>query len=129
MTNVTDDLPLRYVDQAFRLLMPAVTRAVAPPGGSKVADASWQQYVGRYTGRFSDIEIQLLNGELVIINPTDDNPWESRIILEPAGSHAFRMVARGFTYADIGEILTLEMDPTGKVARVSTPYFYWLPIQ
>ncbi len=129
MTNATDDLPLRYVDQAFRLLTPAVTKAVAPPGASKLADASWQQYVGRYTGRFSDVEIQLLDGELTMINPNDDNPWESRVILKPAGPRAFTMVAPGFSYADIGEILTFEMDATGKVARVRTPYFYWSPVQ
>jgi hypothetical protein len=40
-----------------------------------------------------------------------------------------RPAAPGFTYGPIGELITLEMDDKGKVARVCTPNFYWLPIE
>jgi hypothetical protein len=39
------------------------------------------------------------------------------------------MVATGFSYEPIGELLTFEMDAQNKVTRVRTPYFYWLPIE
>lgn len=128
MTNAGDESPLRYVDQAFKLLTTAITKTVTP-SGSTVADTSWQRYVGRYTSRLLDIEIQVLDAELAMIFPLDDNPWESRMILEPTGPHTFRIVASGFTYLFDGDILTFEIDSSGNVVRVSVPYFYWLPIQ
>ncbi len=129
LTNAEDGDPFRYIDQAFVLLNPAVAKAVAPPDTPKVADAAWQQYVGRYAWKFSEMQIQILNGELTLIVPEADNPWDSRMILKPVRLNTFRMVAPGFTYGPIGELLTFEMDEKGKVVRVRTPNSYWLPIQ
>jgi hypothetical protein len=64
-----------------------------------------------------------------MIVPEADDPWNSRVILKPLHPHTFRMVAPGVSYGAIGELLTFEMDAKGKVARVRTPNFYWLPIQ
>src|SRR5438034_3355369 len=129
LTNANDGDPFRYNDQAFVLLNPAVAKAVAPPDTPKVADAAWQQYVGRYAWKFAEMQIQILNGELTLIVPEADNPWDGRLILKPVRAHTFRMVAPGFTYGPIGELLTFEMDGKGKVARVRTPNSYWLPIE
>ena len=128
LTNANDGEPFRYVDEAFVLLNSAVAKAVAQPDAPNVADAAWQQYVGRYAWKFSEMQIQILNGELTLIVPEADNPWDSRVILKPVRAHTFRMVVPGFTYGPNGELLTFEMDGKGKVARVGTPYFYWLPI-
>jgi len=129
LTNAEDGDPFRYIDQAFALLNPAVAKAVAPPDTARVADAAWQRYVGRYAWKFGEMQIQILNGELTLIVPEADNPWDSRLILKPVRAHTFRMVAPGFTYGPIGELLTFEMDGKGKVARVRTPSSYWLPIE
>ena len=129
LTNANDGDLFRYNDQAFVLLNPAVAKAVAPPDTPKVADAAWQQYVGRYAWKFAEMQIQILNGELTLIVPEADNPWDGRLILKPVRAHTFRMVAPGFTYGPIGELLTFEMDGKGKVARVRTPNSYWLPIE
>lgn len=75
------------------------------------------------------MQIQILNGELTMIVPETDNPWNSRIILRPVGPDTFRIVATGFSYEPIGELLTFEMDVKEKVTRVRTPYSYWLPIE
>ena len=83
----------------------------------------------RYAWKFSEMQIQILNGELTMIVPEADNPWTSRMILKPVGPRTFRMVATGVTYEPIGELLTFEMDGKDKVTRVRTPYFYWLPIE
>jgi hypothetical protein len=129
LTNANDGAPLEYVDQAFTLVTPAIAKAVARPDTAPVPDPAWRQYVGRYAWKFSEMQIQILNGRLTMIVPEDDNPWESRMLLEPAGPHAFRMVSPGFTFGAVGELLTFEMDAAGKVVRVRTPYFYWLPIR
>jgi CubicO group peptidase (beta-lactamase class C family) len=129
LTNANDGDPLRYVDQAFTLLNSAVAKAVAPPDPPRVADRAWQRYVGRYAWKFSEMQIQILNGELTVIVPEADNPWDSRMILKPVGPQTFRMVAPGFSFGAIGELLTFEMDTRGKVTRVRTPNFHWLPIE
>jgi len=33
----------------------------------------------------------LLNGELAIVDPTDDDPWEGRVTSEPVAPNVFRM--------------------------------------
>ena len=129
LTNANDGEPIRYVNQAFTLLGPAVAKAVTPPDTPRVPDPQWQRYVGRYAWKFSEMQIQILNGELTMIVPEADNPWTSRMILKPVGPNSFRMVATGVSYEPIGELLTFEMDGKGKVTRVRTPYFYWLPIE
>lgn len=129
LTNAVDGDPLRYINQAFTLLSPAVVKAMTQPAAPKVADASWQQYIGRYVWKSSEMQIQVLDGELTMITPEADSPWDSRIILRPVGQHTFRMVASGFSYGEIGELLTFDIDAAGKVSRVRTPSFYWLPIQ
>jgi CubicO group peptidase (beta-lactamase class C family) len=129
LTNANDGDPLRYVNQAFMLLGPAVAKAVTPPDTSRVPDPLWQRYVGRYAWKFSEMQVQILNGELTMIVPEADNPWSSRIVLRPVGPNTFRMVATGFSYEPIGELLTFDVDAKGKVTRVRTPYFYWLPME
>ena len=128
LTNANDGDPLRYLDQAFRLVGPAVARAVAPPETPRAADPSWQLYVGRYAWKLSERQIAILNGELTMIDPEDDNPWSSRMILRPVGAHTFRMVAPGFSFGSIGELLTFEVDANGKVARVRTPSSHFVPV-
>ncbi|PYQ08366.1 MAG: serine hydrolase [Acidobacteria bacterium] len=129
LTNANDGDPLRYVNQAFTLLSPAAAKVMTVPETPKVPEPRWQRYVGRYAWKFSEMQIQILNGELTMIVPEADNPWSSRMILRPVGPNTFRMVGTGPTYEPIGELLTFEMDDKEKVTRVRTPYFYWLPME
>jgi D-alanyl-D-alanine carboxypeptidase len=129
LANANDGDPLPYIDQGFRLVGPAVAKAVAAPETPRVADPAWQRYVGRYAWKFSERQIEILNGELTMIVPEDDNPWSSRTILKPVGPHTFRMVAPGPSFGPIGELLTFEMDANGKVARVRTANSHFLPIE
>ncbi len=77
MTNANDGDPVRYVDQAFAILTPAVKRATSPPKPPTAPDPAWQKYVGTYTWKNSDAEIMLLEGELTMVSPDADNPWKS----------------------------------------------------
>jgi CubicO group peptidase (beta-lactamase class C family) len=128
LTNANDGTPMDYVNQAFTLVTPAVSKATAPRDSAPLPDPVWRQYVGRYAWKHAEMQIQILNGRLTMISPEAENPWESRMLLEPVRAHTFRMVAPGFSYGAIGELLTFKMNGAGKVARVSSPNFYWLPI-
>ncbi len=125
LTNANDGDPGRYVDQAFAILTPALKQAAAAKP-APAPDPAWEKYVGTYTWKRSDAEILVLNGRLTMIVPDSDSPWDSRILLEPAGPHAFRMSSPGATYGATGEILTFTLGPDGRVTRMGTPNFYWL---
>jgi D-alanyl-D-alanine carboxypeptidase len=129
LTNANDGDPLEYVNQAFTLLTAPISKARAAPDKLPTPDPSWRQYVGRYVWKFNEMQIQILNGRLTMIVPDADNPWDSRMLLEPVRAHTFRMVAPGVSYGAIGELLTFDLDAAGRVAKVRTPYYYWLPIR
>jgi len=128
LTNANDGDPGRYVDQAFTLLTPAVAKATVTPKLTPTGDSSWEKYVGTYTWKHSDVQILILNGELTMITPEADNPWESRWTLKPAGPHQFRVVpSEGYTGSGpTGDLLTFEIDSQGQARRVRTPNSYWV---
>lgn len=126
LTNANDGEPTKYVDQAFRLLNPAVARATAPATPDRKPDPTWEKYVGTYTWKHSDMQILLIKGELLMLVPEADSLWESRIKLEPVGPHTFRLTPVSTSYAAIGETLTFELDKDGKVTRARTPNTWWL---
>jgi len=67
----------------------------------------------------------VVDGELILLDVEQEEPWESRILLKPAGERAFRMSAPSLSYGAIGELLRFEVDAQGRAIRMSTPYWYW----
>lgn len=122
LTNANDGNPMDYVNQAFTIVGPAMTRAAEKPKLKAQADPSWQKYVGTYTWKHSDVEIMVLDGELTMVVPEADNPWESRVILTPVGPHTFRMKGGSSS----GELLKFALDPSGKVTRMTAGSYYRL---
>ena len=86
LTNANDGEPGRYVDQAFTILNPAIALATRAAKKTPVADPAWKKYVGTYTWKHSDIQILVLNGELTMIVPESDSPWDSRMDSQAGGS-------------------------------------------
>ena len=126
LTNADDGDPGRYLDQAFTLLTPAVKRAVEASKPSPAADPSWNKYAGAYASAWSDVIVMVLDGELTLISPDAENPWESRLLLKPVAANTFRMTAPSFSYEAIGELLTFESGPDGRVTRMKTDNSYWV---
>ena len=114
LTNAEDGEPGRYVNQAFTIVGPAVAKATARTEATVTADSSWSKYVGTYEWEDDEVQVMLLNGELAIVNPRDDNPWEERVKLEPVAPHVFRMKGGGQS----GELIRFETDAAGNVTRM-----------
>lgn len=137
LANADDGDPWRYVEQAFKLLAPAVAQATKPPPTRREIPASWAAYEGLYESlrcetcayKFEELRIQVLNGELTIITPDAEDPWSSRVILVPVDAHTFTLESPGPSFAQIGERLTFEVDETGRVRRMKAPYSVWVPKQ
>jgi CubicO group peptidase (beta-lactamase class C family) len=122
LTNANDGDPLRYVNAAFTIVGPAIAKAAAESKPKPEPDPAWQKFVGTYTWRHSDEQVMLLNGELVLIVPNAENPWESRITLTPVGENTFRMKGGSSS----GELCKFDVDASGRVTRMTTGGYYSL---
>ena len=126
LTNANDGNPSLYLDKAFEIVGPAIARATEPFKMTSQPSPDWEQYVGVYTWKNSDIEIMVLGGKLTLIFPEADNPWESRVTLEPVSEYTFRAIPVKWNYLLNGELLTFELDAAGHVKRFGSPNFYWV---
>ena len=127
LSNAHDCDALRYCDRAFRWVLPAVLRTTAPERQRATADPGWQRYVGRYRDSWSDSQVLVRDGKLVIIDPTADDPLETMATLEPVAEHVFRYEAND-GYSSSGELAIFEVDGTGKVQRLKLDENYTYPV-
>ena len=135
LTNANDGHAANFVDHAFALVGPAIIRAMTVTEQSAIAPAEWQAYVGSYTTpgcascayKFEEIQIRILNGQLTMITPDADDPWSSRLVLQPRAARTFTITSPGFSYAAIGETVTFDVDAAGRVIRVRMPAGTWVP--
>lgn len=118
LTNADDGNPGFYLKQIFTLLAPAIKKAVAPTPVVAQADPEWNKFVGTYRDPWGDSEVLVMNGELVMIDPTADDPKESLLKLLPAGKNKFKIEAESFTSGEIGEFVIFELGPDGKATRM-----------
>jgi D-alanyl-D-alanine carboxypeptidase len=118
LTNADDGNPALYVNRIFSLLSPAIKKAVTPPSVIAKANPDWDNFIGTYRDPYGDSEIVIMNGELVMIDPTADDPMESLVKLVPAGKNKFKFVAEKFNMNEIGEFVTFELGADGKAVRM-----------
>jgi hypothetical protein len=121
-TSADDGNPNRYLRKAFEWVAPAIARAATPEKPRPTADPTWTKYVGTYRSRGGDSKVLVMNGQLWLISPMDENPAESKSVLVPAGEHTFRIEGTGG--GPHGELARFELDASGKVTRLFTGVNY-----
>ena len=102
------------------MVAPAIAKATAKKDEPPKTDSAWSKYAGTYAWKDDVNLVMILNGELCIVDPTDDDPMEGRIKLEPVGANVFRMK----TGSQKGELITFVLDQKGNVIRMSEPGDY-----
>lgn len=122
LTNAADGKPGSYVDTAIKIVAPAVAKAAAKPVPPPQTEAAWSKYVGTYGWEDDAALVMLLDGELCIVDPSEDDPWEERVRLEPVAADTFRMK----TGSQQGELIQFTLDASGNVVRMSEPGDYML---
>jgi D-alanyl-D-alanine carboxypeptidase len=120
LTNAEDGDPHIYVNHAYTIVAPAIAKAVAAEAKVPTADPAWSKYEGVYVWEDEEIHVAVLDGKLTIFDPAEDNPWSSRITLEPVSGNVFRQ-KDGFA---AGETVTFITDASGKVVRYEAPGYY-----
>jgi len=114
LINADENGPTRFVDQAFGALVGPVTAAAALGRPPVVADPAWAKFVGRYTNEGRDSEIVLIDGRLTWQDSGFNDPARTRIPLDPVGPNIFKFTAGAL----VGETLTFDLDPAGKVVSM-----------
>jgi len=120
LTNSEDGRPSLYVNQAYAIVAPAIAKAVAAETRVPAADPAWSKYEGVYVWEDEEIHVAVLDGKLTMFDPAEDNPWETRVTLEPVSGNVFRQVGGDAT----GETVTFITDASGKVTRYEAPGYY-----
>jgi hypothetical protein len=117
------------VAKLFEVVVPAIEAAIRPPPVARVADPSWQRYVGRYVGSDGYVtEVRVVDGKLVLYDsglPPELDPKGSLSELVPEGEHRFREAP---TSDGGGELVVFELGPDGKVARLKNGENYKFPV-
>ncbi|MGB8657553.1 MAG: serine hydrolase domain-containing protein [Candidatus Zixiibacteriota bacterium] len=124
LTNSDDGKPGSYAAKAWAIVAPAVKKATAEAEKPLAADSAWTKFTGEYVWSDSSIsKVMLLAGELCIVDPTSDSPWEGRTRLEPVSPGIFRMKDQD----QKGELVRFELDSSGKVVRMVEPGYSAFP--
>ena len=90
----------------------AVLRTAAPEPPRAAPDPRWQRYIGRYRDAWSDTQVLVRDGELVIIDPAADDPLDTMATLTPVAEHVFRYESSDGS-SSRGELAVFEVDDTG----------------
>jgi CubicO group peptidase (beta-lactamase class C family) len=118
LTNAEDGDPGSYAKNAWAIIVPAVKKATTVTEQAPVADSSWMKYVGDYEWKDgSPMKVMLLNGELTLVDPAEDNPWDGRVRLEPVSQDVFKMKNQW----QKGELIRFEMNEQGEVTGIIMP--------
>lgn len=125
MTNADDGLPLIYREKFFKWVAPALVKATKPKRQKSQPPAIWQTYVGKYRNVWSDTQVILRHGKLMLIDPSQPDPLLATAKLKPVGDHTFE-IETDEHFASDGELAVFELDEKGKVTRLvlgNTPTF------
>jgi CubicO group peptidase (beta-lactamase class C family) len=124
LTNADDGhpypgLPDSIVDRAFEWVAPALRKATAPVAKPKEADPAWQRYVGLYRDAWYDRQVMVLDGRLMMIEPTEADVSRTLATLVPVAgrAHTFRLEG-GRPNGPHGELVVFELGGDGRVTRM-----------
>ena len=115
LTNGDDSEPNVIARHLMKIVGSAVVKAAASAGKPDLWDPSWSRFAGLYRSAFRDAAVVELNKQLVMIDPTANNP-DQQSKLVPLGNGLFRMEAPSGGSA-IGETVRFT-EQNGAVVRM-----------
>ena len=128
LTNSDDGNPAMYIEKAFQWVAPAMLKAVAGKEESVRPESEWDRYLGRYRSKSADLQVLVLNGELIGIDPSQPDPMPDLIRFTPVSENTF-LIDGNSGEASIGEEAVFEMDARGRVGRLKLAANYMEPVE
>jgi hypothetical protein len=127
LTNADDGNPLQYIMKAFDWVVSAVAKAAVPRPKKTKPTVDLSIYTGKYRNAWGDMQVLLLNGKLVAIDPSLPDPKVGEVVMTPVAEHTFRMEAKS-NFSSDGEQAVFEMDNEGQVTRIKVGANYVYPV-
>jgi len=114
-TSALDAQPFAISERIFDWVAPAITKAVKGEKGLE-PDPEWSKFEGTFRSIWGDLHVLILEGKLVIIDPSLPNPRPTMLTLEPVGQNIFKLEGKGM--GALGEPVVFELGPDGKAVRI-----------
>ena len=111
--KVYPDQPNSISNRVYEWVVPALRKAVEGAPGT-IADASLTRYVGKYRDWNADLEVLILDGKLVMLDPLNPPDPDDMGELVPIKDNTFRVDTRS-GFAAPGELLVFEENKAGEI--------------
>lgn len=115
LTNGDDSRPSEIAAKLMATVGEAVVKAAAPAKPEKQWDPGWKRFAGLYRSIWGDTEVIELDEELVMIDPTADDPGDQQKLV-PIGGGEFKLEAPTGGAA-VGEIVRFR-EEGGRVTHI-----------
>jgi len=76
------------------------------------------QYEGRFTSRWSDVDVVNIGSRLIAFGPMSDKPMEEGSVLAHVGGHEFK-IDTGSEFGYLGEKVAFQFDRNGRLTGLS----------
>ena len=126
LTNADDGSPDVYIEKGFQWVTSAILKAVQPTPKKSDPDPNWQTYIDKYQSAWTDAQVMVLNGDLVMINPSMQNPTAGLTKLIPVSEHTF-LIECDDGSSSKGENVVFDVDATGVVQKATVGQNYLYP--
>ncbi len=115
MTNAIDANPGRYTNNAYKIVAPAVAKALGSEGEAKQPDPALRMYAGTYgTAWGGETAVLPWKDGLAYLYLPNDDPVDGLVRLKQVGEHTFRRIRSD---DELGEEIIFELDEDGNVFR------------
>jgi hypothetical protein len=122
LTNALDDLAGTLMNGIFGTIYhfaePGGRAATAGTGASTRRALNLARYEGRFSSRWSDVEVVRVGRQLVAFVPGSNSPMADSVVLEHLHGHVFR-IASGSEFGYLGERVAFRFSPRGRLLGLS----------
>jgi len=113
LTNALGSMPLNYIKQAYKIVMPEIVKAIAK--AEPTAEPAWDKYLGEYVGEWGFDKVVIRGGQLQIISlDFIDSP--ATTLEATDDEHVFILQEEGQS----NETARFELDESGNVIKMWT---------
>jgi hypothetical protein len=123
MTNAIDANPGRYTNNAYRIVAPAVAKALESKDEVKQPDPALRMYAGTYhTAWGGELAVLPWKDGLALLYLPNEDPLDALVRLKQTGEHTFRRIRSD---EELGEEIVFELDGDGNVVRFKRDSNYY----